>query len=297
MKYIISILLITISCFGLKPQSDYVAMPNNYALMYKEYDAKTIDNMNIKIWFYPAQELLSKDSISYYFYNKNKQRKYATDGKKKPTIIICNGDAGNMSYLISYAYRFCTNGFNVITFDWRGYGKSSDYPIDTNYVIIDEFYNDYDAVIDFSGTLNEVDKDRIGVFGFSTGAFFSYAMAFKHPEVKALLTRGLFCDYESTVKRLKENEPNDTYLYPKEVDRYSPKNTYAIFNKPILLVVGENDNVTPVEESLKILNNVQSRVRELWIVNNAGHGGGEAPEYIASEKFFSKAVRFFKENL
>jgi pimeloyl-ACP methyl ester carboxylesterase len=287
----------TINLSALKANNDYIATPNNYALMYQEYEAITSDSLTIKIWFYPAQDAMPNDSVSHYFQNKNKKRKYITDGNAKPTIVVCNGDAGNMSYLISYAYQFCTNGFNVVTFDWRGYGKSSYFPIDTNYVIIDEFFADYDAVINRLNSISEVDNNNIGVFGFSTGAFFSYAMAYKHKSIKAVVTRGLFCDYKSTVKRLIENKPNDTYLYPEEIDRYSPKNTYKDFEKPIFLIVGENDKVTPVIESKEVLCNVKSSVREIWIVESAGHGGAEAPEYVEQELFFKKAIRFFNENL
>lgn len=297
---VIIIILFSITSFNglaLKPINEYVATPNNYALMFKEYDVLTSDSMKIKLWFYPAQEVMPDDSVSYYYHNNEKKRKYLPETEAKPTIIISNGDGGNMSYLISYAYKFCTNGFNVVTFDWRGYGQSSNYPIDTNYVIIDEFYTDFDAVIEFLSTNDEINISKIGVFGFSTGAFMSYAMAYKHEEIESVVTRGLFYDYESTVDRLKMLNPNDTYWYPKEIDEFSPKNTVDNFYKPIFLIVGENDKVTPKAESLKVLSNVRSNSREIWIVENAGHGGSEAPEHIQERMFFNKVIRFFNETL
>ncbi|MCD4794083.1 MAG: alpha/beta fold hydrolase [Bacteroidales bacterium] len=300
MKSLTTILLLftfTGSGLALKPDTTYHWKPNVYGMMFKEYNVKTSDNYTLKAWFYPAQKALSRDSMIYYFNKKTEIRPYKINKDKKPTIIICNGDAGNMEQLLDFAYTYSTSGFNVLTFDWRGFGESQAFPIDTNYMVYSEFIIDYDAVIDFTKQIETVDANKIGVFGFSTGAFLSFAIATKRKEIKAIVTRGIFSDYKNIVTRLKEINSNDTYWIPENIDDFSPKNNWKNFTTPIFLIVGENDKRTPKECSVEIISNVKSNIRELWVVENAAHGGKLAPEILEESLFYEKTIRFYKENL
>lgn len=299
MKHFLILVLIFIesNSFALKPDSIYYLKPNRYGIMYKQFKIKTEDNYMLNSWFYPSQEPLSNDSMRYYYDKITEIRPYKEGSLKNPTIIICNGDAGNMSQLFSLAYIYCTNGFNVITFDWRGFGKSQYFPIDTNFLIYSEFITDYNAVINFTKQISTIDTNNIGVFGFSTGAFLSFFIASQRSEIKAIVTRGIFTDYEEVKKELIKLDSNDTYLIPKNIDNYSPKKNWDSFTKPIFLIVGENDKRTPPKNDIEILSNVKSTVRELWIVRNASHGGILAPEIVANKDFIKKTVRFFHENL
>ena len=302
MKYfkislLILLLLILQKVYGLKPDTTYHWKPEIYGLMYKEYKVKTDDNYLINVWFYPAQESLSNDSMRYYFDKKSELRTYDISNEKKPTIIVCNGDAGNMAQLLSFAYIFSTNGFNVITFDWRGFGESQSFPIDTNMLVYTEFLSDYNAVVDDAVNLETVNKDKIGVFGFSTGGFLSFAIANQRTEIKAIIARGIFTDYEKVTPLINKRDLNDIHYYPKDIDKYSPKENWNKFTKPIFLIVGENDKRTPKENSIEIISRVQSEIRELWIVKEASHGGKLAPEIIENELFIKKSIRFYNENL
>lgn len=69
------------------------------------------------------------------------------DNKKRPTLIICNGDAGNMSYMqIDLAAVYAANGYNVVTFDWRGFGDSTEFEMNKDYLCYTEMLLDYEAV-------------------------------------------------------------------------------------------------------------------------------------------------------
>ncbi len=296
--FLFLVFFLQFSGYCLKPLTSYPWKPCIRGLMYKEYDFRTADNYVLKAWFYPAQEALSDDSVKYYLNKKTEIRPYKINSAvKHPTTILCNGDAANMSYSSGIANKYCTNGYNVLTFDWRGFGESQTFPIDTNYLVYNEFLTDYDAAVDFVKTIPTVDTTKIGVFGYSTGAFLSYATAFKRKEIKAIVVRGIFTDYETTAKHLNELKPNDIWELPDKIDEFSPANTWSQFTKPIFLIVGENDKVTPKENSLKILANIHSSIRELWIVKNAEHGGVKGPESIDFPLFIKKTLRFFNENL
>ncbi|MBB3187402.1 alpha/beta hydrolase [Microbacter margulisiae] len=299
MKKLIVIILLFLcvyDVYALLPNAVYAWQPNIQGLMFKEYNVKTADGYNLKAWYYPAQKALSKDSAK--AYEKGTLiRPFVIDTAKRPTIIICNGDACNMEQLLGLAHLYCTNGFNVITFDWRGFGESQYFPINTNYLVYPQFITDYNAIVDFTVKLPTVDTHKIGVFGFSTGAFLSFYIAATRPEIKAIVVRGLFTDYHHIIPGLKRLDPSRPLILPKGMDKYSPRKHWNTFTKPIFLIVGKLDKRTPPKNSLEILSKVKSNVRELWIVNKAGHGGIEAPEIIAWNLFQKKTISFFRENL
>lgn len=291
------VLLYVFNLFALKPDSVYLIKPGACGLMYKEYKVNTTDGYILNAWFIPAQSELSADSLQCYRQKRTLIRPYICDNSKKPTIIICDGDANNMYTNASLAYFYCIKGFNVITFDWRGFGESQHFLIDNNYLVYREFITDYNAIVDFAKQIETVDSNRIGVFGYSTGAFLSFTIASQRHEIKALVARGIFTDYKSVMSGLQILTPDRKLILPEGMDQYSPRSNWDLFQKPIFLIVGENDVRTPKVNSIEIISNVKSKVRELWIVDKAAHGGNNAPEVVETDLFFEKTTRFFKENL
>lgn len=155
-KIIIYMILLGISpniLFAMKPDKVYKALPSDYNLEYIETKIITKDGYYINLWNIPA------------------------NSEKNKTIIICGGDAGNMSYYLNQATLLSENGFNVILFDYRGFGKSSDFNIDTNLLFHSEF------LIDFETALNYAKKfyphNIIGTLGFSMGGYFPFITKIK----------------------------------------------------------------------------------------------------------------------
>lgn len=282
---------------GIKPDSVYAFTPQMRGMMYKEFQVKTPDNIRLNVWFYPAQELLSDDSIKKYLEDEHLEREYVVDESiKKPTILICNGDANNMAYLLSYATFLCPNGYNVLTFDWRGFGKSQEWKFNEE-IICKEFIIDYNTVLDTLIKLPGVDSSRIGAFGFSTGAYISFLQFSSRKEIKALSVRGMYTSYADAVKYL--DVIRDNNFYPSIFDNEDYKAIAIAQNiyKPIFFIVGENDERTPSEMSIRLLLRVNSFVRNLWIVKGAKHDGWDAPEVIEYDAFVQRMLDFYKQNL
>lgn len=283
--------------FGIKPDTNYVVTPDLFGLIYKEFQVKTADNYEINVWFYPSQYSISNDSIKYN--NSNKiVRKYEVIEYQRPTVIICNGDAGSMSYLIHYAQFLSTNGYNVVTFDWRGFGKSQGFTFDSN-IVCQEFLWDYNTVLEAILNIPEVDSSRIGAFGFSTGAYISFIEFYKNYQIKALALRGMFTSYQDVLPILNDLFPGEKRSYPPIFDTNNYKADFICkeISKPIFFIVGELDDRTPPEMSLNLLDCVKSSCRSLWIVKGAGHGGDLAPEIVEWEEFKSRVLAFFNTNL
>ncbi|MEY4541892.1 MAG: hypothetical protein RLZZ306_3649 [Bacteroidota bacterium] len=135
--------------FGMKPEKKYIYTPKGYGFAFKEMKVKTTDNFMINTW-----NILPK-----------------LKGKKNITVVLLSGDSGNMSYLLSQALHLADKGYNVITFDYRGFGHSQDFKVDTtNLLFHNEFLLDFEAVVRHAKKLYP--KNKIGSFGFSMGGYF-----------------------------------------------------------------------------------------------------------------------------
>jgi pimeloyl-ACP methyl ester carboxylesterase len=286
--------------WAIKPDTVHIITPYYVGLMYKDIWVRTSDGISLHAWFTPAQEL-PEDTMLYYA-NNPKRRKYLVDESlKKPTIIICNGDAANMSYQVPQVANLCKNGYNVVTFDWRGFGKSQYWEYGKD-IVCEEFITDYNAVLDSVIHIQGVDSSRIGAFGFSTGAYIAFLEFALRNEIKAVALRGMFTSYSEVavnLKKLYEKENIDSPLtYPEIFDqKYNAIDLAKTVVKPLFLIVGEDDERCPPEMSIKLLNQTNSFVRDLWIVKGARHGGWYAPEVINSDGFRSRLVNFFDDNL
>jgi len=292
-------IFVSLQSFAIKPDRIYRFYPEKLCLIYKDLDVTTVDGIKIKTWFFPAQPTPSEKEMSDMWENPAK-KPYKTNGNKpRPTIIIANGDAGNMSYQQLYHAQFFTSkGYNVVTFDWRGFGESSEWKMDTDYLVYSEFLIDYDAVIKEVLSQNEVDKNRLAVYGWSTGAYLSMAAASKYKNIGAFVAIGLMTSFAETVPVLMKAKNKDKSNF-KVPDDY-PKKLQPIylsskFKKSTFLIVGENDNRTPVWMSEKIYSLLPAK-KEIWIVEGAEHGGTKGPlrDY---DLFHKRVLEFLETNL
>lgn len=103
---------------AINPEREYKWTPEIYDLKYSEYQIETPDKYSINIWEYARLDSIKSDR----------------------TIILVGTDAGNMSYLLAQANAFVSKGFRVIAFDYRGFGKSSDFSMNKDFLFYREFF-------------------------------------------------------------------------------------------------------------------------------------------------------------
>ena len=288
------------SGFALKPDTLYPYPPWVFGLIYDDVELTTSDDITLKAWFFPAQsrENLWPDSLLAKGIPAPARTPFAPlTTKLGPTIIIANGDGGNMFYLLYYIKEFCTRGFNVLTFDWRGFGESESWPIKEGYLCHSEFLLDYDAAIDHVKSRKEVDPARIGVFGVSTGSYLSFSIAAKRGDIAAFAGRGTITTFEEVLPILRQLKPGKEILAPLDYPvEFLPGNAASTTSFPVFLIVGEHDPNSPSWMSEKIFKALKGP-KEIWIVPEAGHGGNESPESVQQEAFFERVTSFFRTHL
>ncbi|WP_302432094.1 S9 family peptidase [uncultured Alistipes sp.] len=288
------------NCHAIIPDTVYIRKPESMGLIYKNLEVITNDGYKIETWFFPAQSPLSEGELR--DLNGNRRTYETQDETKRPTIIVCNGDAGNMSYFQLYlAKSWTSRGFNVVTFDWRGFGKSSPFAMDRNYLCYTEMLEDYRTVVRTTSEQEEVLNGAIAVVGWSTGAYLSMITAYTDDLVNAFVGRSLptdFDDFIPLVMKYKNKTRNELLVpddFPAEL---MPVHIAPEFGKPLFLIVGENDFRTPVWMSRKIIESVPGTTpKELMIVENAAHGGKEDPILIAFDDFIKRTSDFLMANL
>ena len=184
-----------------------------------------------------------------------------------------------------------------MTFDWRGFGESDDWNTNEDYLVYPEYLLDYDAVVNEVEKQEEVDKARIGLYGYSTGAYLSFATFYKKPEIKAFVGRGLLTDLETAVDSIKRVTPDRTIIIPNNYpSELMPLKIAPKIDRPCFLIVGEFDKRTPVSMSLTIFGKLKGE-KQLWVVDNATHGGATGPDFINFKRYMTQLRNFYDLNL
>ncbi len=86
-----------------------------------------------------------------------------------------------------FATRFNEAGFGVLAFDYRGFGDSGGQP--RQVARISQQLDDWQAAVDFAGTLPGVDPARLAVWGFSASGGHIFAVAARNPQLAAAIAQ------------------------------------------------------------------------------------------------------------
>ncbi|MDD7805065.1 MAG: alpha/beta fold hydrolase [Endozoicomonas sp. (ex Botrylloides leachii)] len=125
--------------------------------------------------------------------------------KPFPLVILCHGFCGVKELLIpNYADYFSRHGYAVLTFDYRGFGESQGEQgrLQANYQI-----DDILSAIDYGVSLNNIDPERIALWGTSFGGANAVVAAAKDHRIKCLLIQLAFADGERVITgRMSEEE-------------------------------------------------------------------------------------------
>lgn len=113
--------------------------------------------------------------------------------KRPPVVIMAHGFGAEMTFgLPVYAEKFAKNGTAVLTFDYRFFGVSEGEP--RQMVSTKSQLRDWEAAIEFVRGLNEVDGNRICIWGCSYSGGHVIVTAARNSCVKAFISHVPFMD-------------------------------------------------------------------------------------------------------
>jgi len=195
----------------------------------------------------------------------------------RATILFFHGNAENISTHVNSVLWLALAGYQVVLFDYRGYGRSEGKPT------LAGVHQDGEAALAWVRTLDGVDPARLVVYGQSIGgAIATYAVACTPAteRVRALIVESCFASYRDIFRqKLAHFFLTWPLQYPLSLpirDDLSPERWIdRVSPTPLLLVHGDHDSIIPVAESRRLF----ARAREpkaLWIAPGAGHIGAFA---------------------
>lgn len=232
--------------FAINPEINYPYKPESFGI--KNYSTNFIttkDNIKLISWhFRPLKKLSSKI-----------------------TVIIACGDSGNMSYSLFYVKKLLDMGVQVVTFDYRGFGKSGPFPIDNNYLYYSQFVDDLRAVIQHTKKRSS-NSEKIGLMCFSMGTIITTLVAGLE-KMDFIIAENFVCNPDKVVKRL-DSINQRKFLLPKN----NPSDFESLVNKiscPMLLFVSQIDLITTREDSKAIASQMMGRE---MVEYNGNHGEG-----------------------
>ena len=158
-------------------------------------------------------------------------------------------------------------GYTIITYDYRGFGKSDDFNISKKYLYANEYKNDLIAVVEFAR--KQYPFKDVGLFGFSMGTVVS-TQAISNTDVKIdfLIAEDFVLDPLLIKERLLK-EFNKEVLLPSDAEHH--QQLAMEINCPIMMISSEKDLVTTLEDSNEMKKiNSKNKV----IPHQKGHGQG-----------------------
>jgi len=206
--------------------------------------------------------------------------------KPKGTIIHCHGNAANVTNHFPLVLFLAKDGFNVLSFDYQGYGQSDGKP--SPQAIVDDTM----AAIEFIRLRKDVDPLRIGLFGQSLGGAAAAAAMAKDPTITCLVLEGAFPTYRSMAWATHLGKLL-FFLTPFVIPGEGPiKNLPDIAPRPILILHGLDDGLIPYRFAHELYN-AASHKKSLRIIKGLHHLHGEEVE----KEYQGEVLSFFNQHL
>lgn len=224
--------LLALTTKGYKPEPEYWTRPDSLGLTYVEKRLITPDKAQLLSWLLPT----------------------SSPKPLKKTLIIAYAATGNMANCVYYANEFLKAGFDVVLFDYRGFGHSSTFAIDPKRFYYNEFVTDFQTAIKAAKT--QFPTNQVGVLSFSLSTLLA-TLAYQQEPFDFMIGEGYVSDpiaITSYWKRVANRE----FTLPSGVEAYP--NATRKMKCPLLLLAGTKDEITPLSTSQAVVAQRPNRI-------------------------------------
>jgi len=201
------------------------------------------------------------------------------------TVIYLHGNGGNLSHLDWLGESLAVKGFDVLLFDYRGYGKSDGAATDER-----ALYADADAAYEYISKTRGVPPEKIVLYGQSLGTAAAVDVAARRPCGALIIESGLSSASDMAASlipwlprfthRLTRNRLDSVGKLPK-------------VGCPVLVAHGDRDEVIPFEQANRLFA-AAPEPKRLVIVRGAGHNNLLV---IGSEPYLRDIAGFINESV
>ena len=172
-------------------------------------------------------------------------------------VLVLNGNAGNRANRAPLARALVDHGYEVLLFDYRGYGGNEGSPSEEGLAL--------DAVAAVTALAEVATVDRLVLLGESLGAAVAARLAVESPPT-ALVLRSPFPSLEAVAAVHYPYLPTRLLLR----DRYDTLQPVRMIKVPILVVAGSADSIVPTYLSRAVYEAASADAH--WaLIENADH--------------------------
>ncbi len=195
--------------FLFYPTHDIAVTPDQAGLVYSEQFLDLPGGEKIHSWYLPG------DSA-------------------KPTVLFLHGNGGNVGHRIEHLQFLFSLGVNTLIIDYRGYGRSSGKPSETN------MYADAELAYDWLTQEKGVPVEKLFLFGESIGGAVAVDLASRKKVAGVIV--------ESSFTSLRDIAHHSFPLVPTGLLLRSDFNSIAklpLVSAPILVTHSPDDDIIP----------------------------------------------------
>ena len=205
-------------------------------------------------------------------------------GREIATIVFFHGNGGNIGNVGWVGQRFAKRGFDILVFDYRGYGASDG-------VAANEagLYADGDAAVAFVRNEKGARPERIVLYGQSLGTAVVADVASRAVFGAVVLESG-FSSASSVAASALPWLPRFLHFLGK--NRFESARKLASVKAPILITHGDPDHTIPTNES-QLLFASANEPKRLLIFPGAGHNVFGT----LGERYLVQVEQFIRESL
>ena len=254
---------------ALSPKKAYDQNPHDWRMKYEELYIPTSNGLQLYAWFFPSE--------------------YGSQ-----TMIISHDGVGNMGDYLERVKILVHYGFNVLIYDYRGYGKSSDFQINKFQYVYKEFYEDFDAVYNFC---QDKFQDDIIAYGWGIGAGISVSRGYQKDNLYGIIADEPFVDFstlKSTFKKI-----HSVMTLPDGIEN-SDFNTLNVVKKEpgknlrgILYLHGSKNFLYSDADMDQLMNATSHDFKELYKFEEAS----KMDNFTINESEYAKQIYAFVLNL
>ncbi len=236
------------------PEHQWWATPSDLGLEAEEVRLAPEPGVKLHAWFFPRPEPLA-------------------------TLLFCHGNAGNASHRLENVYYLVEAGFQVLLFDYRGYGHSSGQPSEAG------LYRDAEAAWAHLVERGDTEAAPRIIFGRSLGR--GCGRRFGDPRRHRRRPHcGEYLHFHPD-----PGPPRFSLPLPELPVKYDSLSKIGSLRMPLLAIHGQEDELIPFADG-RALFEAASEPKDWYPIPGAGHND---TVIVGGEAYFRQLAAFASE--
>lgn len=207
---------------------------------------------------------------------------FAPAESARATLVLSHGNGGNIAYRYLLMRSLLHHKFNVLMYDYRGYGRSDGTPGE------DGIYKDGIAFYDYASTLPEVNPKRMFLWGTSLGGAVATEVATKR-KAAGLILESTFTSARDVAHLLYPFLPIGSFVR----SQFNTIEKIKSLRLPLLVMHGSLDEILPFSLGRRLFA-AANEPKEFYEIPGARHND---TFFVGGDEYFNRVDRFIEKAL